>query len=127
MVARLGVRRSVAVAAVFTLAGGLSMLALALAGVQAGWAIMLPMCAFIFAHGIHQPCGQSGAVAPFPQAAGAASALNGFLMMLAAFLAGQWLGRHMDGSALPMALGMAFWSSLVALSAWTLVHRHGHD
>jgi len=77
------------------------------------------------AHGIHQPCGQSGAVAPFPQAAGAASALNGFLMMLAAFATGQWLGTHMDGTVLPLATGMCFWSTLLALSAWTLVHRYG--
>ena len=53
---------------------------------------MLPFYLFMLAHGVHQPCGQSGAVGPFPQAAGAASALNGFLMMLAAFAMGGWLG-----------------------------------
>jgi DHA1 family bicyclomycin/chloramphenicol resistance-like MFS transporter len=125
LVARFGVRRSVAIAGVFSVVGGASMLLLALAGVVAGWAIMLPMSAFIFAHGIHQPCGQSGAVAPFPQAAGAASALNGFLMMVAAFVTGQWLGTHMDGTVFPLATGMCFWSVLLALSAWTLVHRYG--
>jgi DHA1 family bicyclomycin/chloramphenicol resistance-like MFS transporter len=125
LVARFGVRRSVAIAGVFSLVGGGSMALLALAGVVAGWAIMLPMSFFIFAHGIHQPCGQSGAVGPFPQAAGAASAMNGFLMMLAAFFTGQWLGTHMDGSVFPLAFGMCFWSVLLALSAWTLVHRYG--
>jgi DHA1 family bicyclomycin/chloramphenicol resistance-like MFS transporter len=125
LVARFGVRRSVALAGVFSVAGGTSMLVLALCGVIAGWAIMLPMSAFIFAHGIHQPCGQSGAVAPFPQAAGTASALNGFLMMVAAFATGQWLGTHMDGTVFPLAFGMCFWSVLLALSAWTLVHRYG--
>jgi DHA1 family bicyclomycin/chloramphenicol resistance-like MFS transporter len=88
---------------------------------------MLPMCAFIFGHGIHQPCGQSGAVSPFPQAAGAASALNGFLMMLAAFFTGQWLGRHMDGSVMPLAWCMSFWCGLLVLSAWTLVQRYGKN
>ena len=125
LVARFGVRRSVAIAGVFSLAGGASMALLAMAGVVAGWAIMLPMSLFIFGHGIHQPCGQSGAVAPFPQAAGAASAMNGFLMMLAAFFTGQWLGTHMDGTVFPLAFGMCFWSVLLALSAWTLVHRYG--
>ncbi|NVO06739.1 MAG: MFS transporter, partial [Rhodoferax sp.] len=125
LVARLGVRRSVALAGVFSVAGGSSMLLLALSGVVAGWAIMLPMSAFIFAHGIHQPCGQSGAVAPFPHTAGTASALNGFLMMVAAFATGQWLGTHMDGTVMPLAWGMCFWSMLLALSAWTLVHRYG--
>ena len=125
MVARLGVRRSVAIAGVFSLVGGGGMALLAQAGVVAGWAIMLPMCCFIFAHGIHQPCGQSGAVAPFPQAAGAASAMNGFLMMVAAFFTGQWLGAHMNGTVFPLAYGMCFWGVLLALTAWTLVKRYG--
>lgn len=125
LVARVGVRRAVAVAGLFTLTGGASIVLLAWSGVVAGWAIMLPMSAFIFAHGIHQPCGQSGAVAPFPQAAGAASALNGFLMMLAAFATGHWLGTHMDGTVLPMAYGLGFWSLLLTVSAWTLVQRYG--
>jgi DHA1 family bicyclomycin/chloramphenicol resistance-like MFS transporter len=122
---RLGVRRTVALAGVATFTGGASMVLLAYAGVVAGWAIMLPMSAFIFAHGIHQPCGQSGAVAPFPQAAGAASALNGFLMMVAAFATGQWLGTHMDGTVMPLAWGLGFWSLVLSLSAWTLVQRYG--
>ncbi len=125
MVARYGVRRSVAIAGIFSLVGGGSMALLAQAGVVAGWAIMLPMCCFIFAHGIHQPCGQSGAVAPFPQAAGAASAMNGFLMMVAAFFTGQWLGAHMNGTVFPLAYGMCFWGVLLALTAWTLVKRYG--
>jgi DHA1 family bicyclomycin/chloramphenicol resistance-like MFS transporter len=125
LVARYGVRRSVAIAGLFSVAGGGSMLVLVWAGVVAGWTIMLPMSAYIFAHGIHQPCGQSGAVAPFPQAAGAASALNGFLIMVAAFGTGQWLGTHMDAGVFALAYGLCFWSVLVALSAWTLVHRYG--
>lgn len=125
MVARYGVRRSVAIAGIFSLVGGGSMALLAQADVVAGWAIMLPMCCFIFAHGIHQPCGQSGAVAPFPQAAGAASAMNGFLMMVAAFFTGQWLGAHMNGTVFPLAYGMCFWGVLLALTAWTLVKRYG--
>jgi DHA1 family bicyclomycin/chloramphenicol resistance-like MFS transporter len=76
-------------------------------------------------HGIHQPCSQSGAVGPFPKAAGAASALNGFLSMIAAFAVGQWLGTHMDGSVFPLTNGIWFWGTLVALTAWTLVQRHG--
>lgn len=71
---------------------------------------------------------QGGAVGPFPQAAGAASALNGFLMMITAFAMGGWLGAHMDASVRPLGLGMWFWSVLIALAAWTLVQRQGqHD
>jgi len=122
---RFGVRRSVAIAGTLTLSGGTLMGVLALAGLHTSWAIMLPFYLFMLGHGVHQPCGQSGAVGPFPQAAGAASALNGFLMMVAAFAMGGWLGSHMDGTVFPLALGVWFWSVLIALTAWTLVQKHG--
>jgi DHA1 family bicyclomycin/chloramphenicol resistance-like MFS transporter len=112
-------------AGVLTLTGGGLVAALAFAGVQSVWAIELPFALFMLGHGIHNPCGQSGAVGPFPQAAGAASALNGFLGMVSAFATGQWLGRNMDGTTGPLAMGILFWSVMVALTAWTLVQRHG--
>ncbi len=120
-----GVRRSVAIAGGLSLSGGTLMGVLALTGLHTGWAIMLPQYLFMLGHGIHQPCSQSGAVGPFPQAAGAASALNGFLMMVAAFATGGWLGTHMDGTVYPLVLGIWFWSALIALTAWTLVQKHG--
>ena len=125
LLVRLGLRRTVAVAGALTLAGGTAMAGLALGGVQSAWAIELPFCLMMLGHGIHNPCGQSGAVGPFPQAAGAASALNGFISMVFAFATGQWLGTHMDGTTTPLVTGIFFWSVLITLSAWTLVQRHG--
>ena len=125
LLVRFGVRRSVALAGGLTLTGGTLMGVLALAGLHSPWAIMLPQYLFMLGHGIHNPCGQSGAVGPFPQAAGAASALNGFLIMLVAFAIGSWLGSHMDGTVYPLVLGIWFWSALIALSAWTLVQKQG--
>lgn len=122
---RFGVRRSVAVAACLTLAGGTLMGVLAWAGIQNVWAIMLPYYLFMLGHGVHQPCGQSGAVGPFPQAAGAASALNGFLMMVVAFGMGGWLGTHMDGTVRPLTNGVWFWSALIAATAWTVIQKYG--
>jgi len=122
---RFGVQRSVAMAAVLTLAGGVLGAVLAWAGVSSVWAVLLPFYLFILAHGVHQPCSQSGAVGPFPGAAGAASALNGFLMMLAAFAMGGWLGTHMDGTVFPLVHGVLFWSICIAVVAWTLVQKHG--
>jgi DHA1 family bicyclomycin/chloramphenicol resistance-like MFS transporter len=125
LLVRVGVRRAVAIAGALTLSGATLMTALSLAGVQSVWAIELPLALFMLAHGIHNPCGQSGAVGPFPQAAGAASALNGFIAMVSAFATGQWLGTHMDGTTGPLIFGILFWSVLIALSAWTLVQRYG--
>ncbi|MDM0119444.1 multidrug effflux MFS transporter [Variovorax arabinosiphilus] len=123
--ARHGVRRSVARGAVLTLSGGLLMAGLAFAGIHSTAAIVGPLTLMMLGHGVHQPCGQSGAVGPFPQAAGAASALNGFVMMLAVFGVGGWLGTHLDGTVLPLTYGMGFWSVCVALLAWTVVQKHG--
>ncbi len=120
-----GVKKSVAIAGALTLAGGTAMGVLAMAGLHTTWAIIVPFLVFMFAHGVHQPCGQSGAVGPFPHAAGAASALNGFIMMVAAFGVGGWIGMRLDGTVFPLVNGIWFWSACIAATAWTLVQRHG--
>ena len=122
---RFGVRRAVAIAGGLSITGGTVRGGLAMAGVHKLWAIMLPQCLFMLGHGIHQPCSQSGAVGPFPQAAGAASGLNGFLMMVAAFAMEGWLGTLMDGTVAPLTHGIWFSSVLIPLAAWTLVQRRG--
>ncbi|TAH47474.1 MAG: Bcr/CflA family efflux MFS transporter [Betaproteobacteria bacterium] len=122
---RLGVKGAVRVGGLLSLSGGGLMVALLLGGVNSAWAVIVPAWLYMLGHGIHQPCGQSGAVGPFPRAAGAASALAGFLMMAVAFAAGSWVGASMDGTATPLIKGMAFWSVSVALVAWILVQRAG--
>jgi MFS transporter, DHA1 family, multidrug resistance protein len=122
---RFGVRRTVAIAGALTWTGGTLTGAFAAAGVQNVWATIVPFYLFMLAHGVHQPCGQSGSVGPFPNAAGAASALNGFFMMLAAFAVGGWLGLRLDGTVLPLTNGIWFWSTCIAVIAWTLVPRWG--
>jgi MFS transporter, DHA1 family, multidrug resistance protein len=89
--------------------------------------IALAVCQMVFmvGHGFHQPAGQSGSAAAFPQAAGAASAMAGFLMMLGAFATGSVIGHMMDGSVRPMVLGIVFWGLMIVIIAWTLVQRHG--
>ncbi len=125
LLARMSVQRAVAIAGGMSLAGGGLLALLDLVGVHSLWAVLLPYLIFMLGHGIHQPCGQSGAVGPFPKAAGTASALNGFSMMLVAFLMGTWLGTHMDGSTRPLTYGVAAWSVAIALVAWTAVQRQG--
>lgn len=129
LLARFGLRRTVAIASALTLASGSAMGIFALLGWSSGphgaWFIMMPIYVFMLAHGVHQPCGQSGAVGPFPHNAGAASALNGFLIMLAAFGIGGWLGWRMDGTVFPLTNGIWFWSVVIAICGWTLVQRYG--
>ncbi len=125
MLVRWGVVRTVRVGGVLTLVAGVSIASLAWAGVHTVWAIMLPFYVFMLGHGVHQSCGQSGSAGPFPQAAGAAAALAGFCMMVAAFAMGGWIGTHMDGSVRPLAYGVAFWAGCIVLTAWVLVQRYG--
>jgi MFS transporter, DHA1 family, multidrug resistance protein len=125
MLVRFGLRKSVALAAVLTLAGGTSMGLLAMAGVHQTWAVLVPFYLYMLGHGVHQPCSQSGSVGPFPHMAGAASALSGFFTMLAAFGMGTWLGTHLDGTVYPLAYGLWFWSVLLTVTAWTLIQKHG--
>jgi MFS transporter, DHA1 family, multidrug resistance protein len=122
-IARIGMVRTVARGAWFTLAGGLSIAALTFAGVHSVWAVLLPQALYAFGHGMHQPVGQAAAVGPFPQAAGAASALAGFVLALIAFGIGLWLGQALDGSVRPLAYGMGFWALLTCATAWVLVPR----
>ena len=109
----------------FSLAGGVSMAALALAGVQEVWAVLLPQWLYSFGHGIHQPCGQAGAVGPFPRNAGVASALNGFLLAATAFAVGLWVGHAMNGTTRPLGLVVGLFGIATATVGWTLVQRHG--
>ena len=122
-IARVGLAGSVRRGAAYTLAGGLAMAALALAGVHSVWAILVPQWLYCFGHGMHQPCGQAGVVGPFPRSAGAASALAGFGLALTAFGVGRWLGWALPGGVLPFALGIAFWALATTTVAWTLVQR----
>ena len=125
LLARLGLRRTVAVAGGMSLLGGCGMALVALAGWHQPVALLAPFYLFMLGHGIHQPCGQTGSVGPFPQAAGVASALNGFVMMIAAFATGGWIGAHLNGTIWPLIYGVLFWSVVLGATSWTLVQKFG--
>ncbi len=122
---RHGLRGAVARGAFFSLAGGAGMAALSAAGVHTVWAILLPQYLYAIGHGVHQPCGQAGAVGPFPEKAGTAASLSGFAMTVTALAAGLWLGLTLDGTAHPMTFAIGAFGAAVAIVAWTVVQRHG--
>ena len=122
---RLGVRHTVAIAGGLALLCAALLLVLAGCDIDSGWLYAIACLLFPLAHGIQQPCGQSGAVSAFPKAAGMASALNGFVMMLFAFATGQVLGHSFNGTVYPLVFGLGFWCLAAALASWTLVRRHG--
>jgi MFS transporter, DHA1 family, multidrug resistance protein len=120
-----GVKRTVWLGGFVTLSGGLGMAALSLAGVHTVWALLIPQWLFALGHGIHQPCGQACAIGPFPDKAGTAASLSGFIVMVVAFAVSLWLGHALNGTVYPLTLGMAAFSIGVAAVAWTFIQRHG--
>lgn len=120
---RHGMDGAVGRGAVFTLAGGVLGGVAAWLQVETVWAVLVPHCIFALGHGLHQPCAQAGVVAPFPAAAGTASALAGLLLALVAFAIGRWLGVALDGTVQPLLWGLCFWSVATSLVAWTLVQK----
>jgi DHA1 family bicyclomycin/chloramphenicol resistance-like MFS transporter len=127
LLARHGLRATVAIGGGLSLSGGALMALLSLAGAHewSVWTVIAPQWLFALGHGIHQPCGQAGAVGPFKDKAGTAASLSGFCMMLTAFVIGLWLGRSLNGTVFPLTLGLGAFGVAVATVAWTLVQRHG--
>jgi len=125
LLARFGLLRTVAIAAGLSGSSGILLLSAALLGWHSVAALLPPFWLFMMGQGIHQPCGQSGSVGPFPQAAGVASALNGFVMMVVAFVTGLFLGWAHNGTIWPLVGGISFWAACLPLIGWTLVQRYG--
>jgi len=98
-------------------AGGAAMAGLVLAGVDHFMAVVGPMVLYMIGTGIVLPRSQAWALVPFPEIAGRASALLGFLQLTMGALAGALVGHLLAGSALPMA-GTIGLSALAALGCF---------
>jgi DHA1 family bicyclomycin/chloramphenicol resistance-like MFS transporter len=94
------------------------------------WTLLPGMWLYSFAHGIHQPCGQTGVVAAFPLQAGAASALSGFVLATVAFAVGVLLSGWSalpawSDTLYPMTLSLALGAAITARVALHRVQRDG--
>jgi DHA1 family bicyclomycin/chloramphenicol resistance-like MFS transporter len=98
--------------------------------VPPAWSLLPGMWLYAFAHGIHQPCGQTGVVSAFPTQAGAASALSGFVLSSIAFIVGAIMSWWTSlpawaGTIHPMTLGMGLGGAVTAWVALGRVQRDG--
>ena len=124
---RWGPLRTVRLGASLSLAGaGIQALGCLLAP-QAAWPLLLGHAVYVLGHGIHQPCGQAGAVADLPQQAGRAVSWSGFGMMAAAFCVGQVAAQFVDAQfshgAWPMVAPMLLAGALLMAIAWWRLPR----
>ena len=124
LLARVGLQRALLAGTSIGLAGGIGFLLLVLAGVRSAALVVAAQFVVMAAHGINFPCAQSGSIAPFPEKAGAAAGLFGFVSMLGAFVTGIWVGSSHDGTLQPLAWISATVSIGLFLSARILPGHH---
>ena len=122
---RLGVDRTLRIGVGFCVVFGWSgPLALALFGSTIA-TVTAPMVLYMAAFALAQANAQSGAVAPFPDMAGRASALVGFLQWGIAAFGGLAVALVLDSQGWAMAVGIAVSASLAALAWFWLAPRSG--
>lgn len=120
------VMRAVGLGAALTVTGGASQLLLLLLGVDAPWALIVPQCVFMLGHGFHQPCGQAGAVAPFPESAGQAAAASGFVLTAVAFITGQLASLSPWSPTATLVAAISALSTFIGVNAWVALPRAYH-
>ncbi len=105
--------------------GGLGMMLAIVLGLTSSASIVLPMAVYLGGMGMVLPQALAGAMTPFPERAGAASALLGFIQQTASALSGVIVGILLGRSAWPLvgavaAMGCAsllLWVSTRAIRA----------
>jgi MFS transporter, DHA1 family, multidrug resistance protein len=93
-----------AIGAATALLGGALMLSATILDVVSAATIVGSMMVFMAGFGIAAPNARAAAMAPFPQIAGAASALIGFAEMSMAALGSSFIALLYDGTAVPMGV-----------------------
>ena len=117
------VPRVVRFGAGLSLIGGLTEFVLWQWHIRSVFAIVVPQCIFMLGHGFHQPCGQGGAVAPFPDCAGRAAAVSGFLITAIAFIVGQILSHSSRAASETLILTMLCVVTVLGLLGWVAIPR----
>ncbi len=106
LVGRLGIDRLLFIGAIMAAASGAAMVALAIAGIDTVAAIMVPMAMFMAAYSFVIPQATAAALSPFPDTAGAASSLLGFLQICVGTTAATAVGFLDDGTQMPMTIAI---------------------
>jgi len=118
---RWSVARSLRFAVCLSLLGGISEFFLWQFHVRSVLAMMLPQCVFMLGHGFHQPCGQGGAVSPFPDHAGRAAAVSGFVMTTVAFLIGQLVSHSHWPASQTLVVAMVSIALVLGVLVWLVL------
>ena len=121
LIARFGIQRMVTAGTLLSAAFGLLGAALAWAGIETVAAVLLPFIVVMVGIGLALPAAIAGAIGPFPQMAGAASAMVGFLQLGVAAAVGIGVGHLLDGTTRPMMTAIAVVTLADLVLFWALV------
>ena len=108
MVGAIGIDGTIGFGGLATTIGGLSMMAAVALGLTSAASLVLPMAIYLAGLGMVLPQAIAGAMTPFPERAGAASSLLGFVQQSVAAICGATVGWFLGHSAWPLANGLAF-------------------
>jgi DHA1 family bicyclomycin/chloramphenicol resistance-like MFS transporter len=120
--ARLGIERLVLLGAVISAGAGFVGASLAWLAEPSLWTIVVPMVWVMVGDGLVFPCAIAGAIAPYPEKAGVASAMLGFVQLVSAATYGTLVGLIHDHSARPMMTAVAL-ATVLGLLVYLLVVR----
>jgi MFS transporter, DHA1 family, multidrug resistance protein len=116
VITRWGSGRTMGVGALGMAAGGLGSVLIVALDWQPAVGLALAVGLYMMGMGMAWPQAQAGALLPFPDRAGAASSLLGFLTQTNSAIVGAILGHVLGNSAWPFAIA----SALAGCSAWVL-------
>jgi len=117
IVTRLGLGGTIGLGGFATAAGGLAMLASVASGLTSAASLVVPMAIYLAGLGMILPQAIAGAMMPFPERAGAASALLGFVQQTVAALCGAAVGAFLAHGAWSLAGGVAV-MGCASLALW---------
>ena len=118
---RIGVERLVRTGGLISAVGGLALLLSVWTTGASVAGILLPTVIYMVGTGLVLPNAMAGAIGPFPRMAGTAAALLGFVQMGLAAAGGVAIGHLANGTAIPMAAGIALAGLLQPLIYWLLI------
>ena len=122
IVARVGLDRTLGLGCAAMAGGGIAGVLALMFGFASAVALVLPVALFLAGLGLALPQAQAGALLPFPERAGAASSLVGFLQQSAGAIVGAIVVHLLGQSAWPLVIGVAI-MGCGALALWALTHE----
>ena len=112
LVVKIGLDRTIGFGCGALFAGGVAMMAAVALGLTSALSLVLPVAIYLAGLGMVLPQSFAGAMTPFPERAGAASSLLGFIQQCAAAVCGATVGWLLGQNAWPLAGAVAAMGAL---------------